>query len=91
MQTIARLDAETRQWTNVGSLVNARYDHGAIFDGRKFLIVGGGGTKNTEVCDLRKVFRENTCLFKKIFGIIRLYFTLTFERFPHTKASVTDK
>ena len=60
MQTIARLDAETRQWSNAGSLFNPRYDNAAIFDGTRFLVIGGGGSKNIEVCDLRKVLRNFT-------------------------------
>ena len=52
--TIARLDAETTTWSNAGEMVNIRRDHGAIFDGEKFLVVGGhtdgGIPAKNEVC-----------------------------------------
>ena len=55
-QTIARLDAETRTWSKAGSLKNGRYGHGAIFDGEKFLVLGGRtnltGPMKNEVCTL---------------------------------------
>ena len=55
-QTIARLDAETRTWSKAGSLKNRRNGHGAIFDGEKFMILGGykkyGGAMKNEVCTL---------------------------------------
>ena len=51
---IVRLDAETGEWSEVGSLAVGRQGHGAIFDGGKFLIVGGykstGGPVKSEVC-----------------------------------------
>ena len=52
--TIARLDAETKTWSKAGSLKNGRYAHGAIFDGEKFIVVGGynGGAVENEVCTL---------------------------------------
>ena len=40
----------------VGTLIYGRHGHGAIFDGEKFLIIGGmksgGGAVNNEVCTL---------------------------------------
>ena len=53
-QTIARLDAETRTWSKAGSLKIGRRDHGVIFDGEKFIVVGGynGGAVENEVCTL---------------------------------------
>ena len=39
----------------VGTLVNARFGHGAIFDGEKFLVIGGydgGNQPKNEVCTL---------------------------------------
>ena len=50
--TIARLDAETTTWSEAGTLVTGRYAHGAIFDGEKFLIIGGRGSLKNEVCTL---------------------------------------
>ena len=46
----------TRQ--KAGTLKNGRYDHGAIFDGEKFLIIGGrknwlDDPVNNEVCTLK--------------------------------------
>ena len=38
---IVRLDAETGAWSEIGTLAIGRQGHGAIFDGNKFLIVGG--------------------------------------------------
>ena len=58
LQTIARLDAATRQWSNAGSLFNPRHDNAAIFDGTRFLVIGGRGNLNNEVCDLRKVVKD---------------------------------
>ena len=55
-QTIARLDAETQTWSKAGSLKNGRRGHGAIFDGEKFIVLGGnksgGGAVKNEVCTL---------------------------------------
>ena len=54
-QTIARLDAETQTWSKAGNLKNAREGHGAIFDGEKFIVLGGskgGGPVKNEVCTL---------------------------------------
>ena len=50
---IARLDAATTTWSIAGSLITDRDGHGAIFDGEKFLVIGGtrGSLKN-EVCTL---------------------------------------
>ena len=50
---IGRLDEETTTWTKAGLLVAGRYGHGAIFDGEKFLIIGGKGTFKNEVCTLK--------------------------------------
>ena len=39
----------------VGTLINGRRDHGAIFDGEKFLVIGGdigGNPVKNEVCTL---------------------------------------
>ena len=52
IKTIARLDAETTTWSKAGTLVTGRYGHGAIFDGEKFLIVGGQGSLKNELCTL---------------------------------------
>ena len=55
-QTIARLDADTQTWSKAGSLKNGRYGHGAIFDGEKFIVLGGypsgNGPVKNEVCTL---------------------------------------
>ena len=55
-QTIARLDAETQIWSKAGDLKNGRRRHGAIFDGEKFLVLGGekgtSGPVKNEVCTL---------------------------------------
>ena len=54
--TIARLDTGTQTWSRAGTLKNGRKGHGAIFDGEKFIILGGiksgDETVKTEVCDL---------------------------------------
>ena len=49
---IAKFDSATRQWSNIGNLVTGRQDHGAIFDGRYFLVAGGYDTLKTERCIL---------------------------------------
>ena len=50
---IAKFDSMTRQWSKIGNLVAGREDHGAIFDGIYFLIIGGyGETIKTEKCSL---------------------------------------
>ena len=41
VSTIARLDVETTTWTKSGDMVAIRRDHSVIFDGEKFLVVGG--------------------------------------------------
>ena len=57
--TIARLDAQTSKWSKVGVLEYGRHGHGAIFDGEKFLIIGGekndGGPIKNEVCTLKEL------------------------------------
>ena len=52
IKTIAKLDAEITTWSKAGVLVNGRHAHGAIFDGEKFLIIGGWGSFKNEVCTL---------------------------------------
>ena len=47
---IGRLDADTRVWSNVGSLVTPRYGHRVIFTGLEFMVVGGYGPLKTEKC-----------------------------------------
>ena len=49
---IARLDASTMIWTDAGALVTGRFYHNAIYDGASLIVVGGDGTKKTEVCNL---------------------------------------
>ena len=59
-QTIARFDADTQTWSKAGNLKNGRRMHGTIFDGEKFLILGGESKSNgqtlknvkNEVCTL---------------------------------------
>ena len=63
-KTIARLDAETTTWSKAGTLVTGRSGHGAIFDGEKFLIVGGVGSLKNEVCT--PVDKTMTCVEQSI-------------------------
>ena len=51
-KTIGRLDIQTREWSNVGSLVTGRNAHNAIYDGQYVLVIGGHGTKRTEKCSI---------------------------------------
>ena len=39
-------------WTDAGTLVTGRWHHNAIYDGESLIVVGGRGTKKTEVCNL---------------------------------------
>ena len=48
--TIGRLGIETRRWTNVGTMVNARNGHQVIWTGAEIMVVGGGGEQKTEKC-----------------------------------------
>ena len=53
--TIASFDSTTRQWSYLGTLVTGREDHGATFDGKYFLVVGGFNPDDdmkTEKCSL---------------------------------------
>ena len=52
LSVISKFDSTTRQWSNLGNLVTGRFDHGAIFDGTYFLIIGGYDTHKTEKCSL---------------------------------------
>ena len=46
---IGRLDFATLQWSLAGRLVsNTKYRSGVIFDGTKYVIVGGGSSANSE-------------------------------------------
>ena len=39
--TIAKLDANSRQWSRVGDLLSGRRAHAAIFDGTYLIVIGG--------------------------------------------------
>ena len=41
-----------RTWSLAGSLNQARYGHGVIFDGSQHLVIGGRSNLKTEVCDM---------------------------------------
>ena len=50
---IAKLDTVTTQWNKVGELKYSRSEHGVIFDGNRFLAVGGIGDYGdlmSEIC-----------------------------------------
>ena len=38
---IAKFDETTRQWSHIGYLLSGRNNHGAIFEGNHFLVIGG--------------------------------------------------
>ena len=57
--TIGRLDITTRQWTYAGNLVTARRGHNAIYDGQYVIVIGGGGTYESEKCSLSN--NQMTC------------------------------
>ena len=50
LSTIARLDGSSYKWSKVGQLNKGRNGHNAIHLNGYFLVVGGGGTYNTEKC-----------------------------------------
>ena len=52
LSTIGRLDAVTRTWSLAGHLKRARYAHAVVFEGEKFLVIGGFGDFKTENCVL---------------------------------------
>ena len=47
---IARLDARTYEWTDVGELIYSRENHSVIFIENSFLIIGGLDNIQTEKC-----------------------------------------
>lgn len=49
---IGRLNSLTTTWTEAGELKNARYGHGAIFNGDVIIIAGGNGNMTTESCSI---------------------------------------
>ena len=49
---IGRLDVLTLTWRKAGELNNARWGHGAIFNGDVFIVAGGYGNLKTEVCSI---------------------------------------
>ena len=47
------MDAVTRTWSLAGNLKQARRGHAVVFDGEKFLVIGGyGNSEKTENCVL---------------------------------------
>ena len=56
---IAKVDYGTKAWSQVGLLNAGRIGHGAVFDGRVFLVVGGTSAKSTEACEFSE---ENNAL-----------------------------
>ena len=52
LSQIGRLDAVTRKWSLAGSLYQARWGHSVVFDGSRFLVIGGFGGNyfKTENC-----------------------------------------
>ena len=57
--TIAKLDANSREWSRVGDLSSGRRGHAAIFDGTYLIVVGGEADDSeaqsqpaTEVCSI---------------------------------------
>ena len=52
--TIARLNTDSWKWSSAGNLNKARFDHGAIFQGTKLIVIGGPENKPTEFCTLEQ-------------------------------------
>ena len=52
-KNIARLDVATGSWSLVGTLNTGRDGHGAVFDGKYFIIIGGYASFKTENCILQ--------------------------------------
>ena len=64
-QVVARLDATTWEWKDVGRMISDRYWHGAIHleASEAFLIIGGsGGPHNTEKCTYDEAADLVTCV-----------------------------
>ena len=62
-------------WQKAGALKQGRYDHGAIFDGEKFLIIGGrrnwaDDPINNEVCTLKG---SNMTCVKQSTALVNIY------------------
>ena len=38
---INKFDAKTRQWSQIGEMLQGRWEHNVIFDGNYFLVIGG--------------------------------------------------
>lgn len=49
---IARLDGNTYEWDQIGTMENSRKAHNVIFIDNVFLIIGGAGNLMTENCQL---------------------------------------
>ena len=68
------MDTVTAQWSKVGELKYSRSDHGVIFDGNRFLAVGGMGDYGdlmSEICTLSE--GGITCVDD--FPILPLYYS----------------
>ena len=50
LSVIARLDARSYEWSQVGSLNSGRYYHNVIVINGHFLVIGGDGEFKTEKC-----------------------------------------
>ena len=50
---ISRFDPATHSWSLAGNLRSKRLGHGVVFDGWKFLVIGGSGSYKTENCILK--------------------------------------
>ena len=59
---IARLDAQTYQWSKIGQLNTPRNYHAAIAIDDEFLIVGGAGEYKTERCSMLETNGELVCM-----------------------------
>ena len=59
--TIGRLDAFMKVWSQAGSLINARSEHSAIYYASSLMVVGGfSGQFSTEKCTINET--QVTCV-----------------------------
>ena len=62
LSQIACLDSSSLTWSSVGHLNTGRNTHAVILVGNRFIIVGGGGTRHTESCELENGYFNCTNL-----------------------------
>ena len=66
---IGRFDLATRKWSLAGNLKINRNGHSVIFDGSKFLVIGGSESHKTENCVLEGTVMTSVFTGKMLFEL----------------------